>query len=187
MVFTWSVITCFISILSHVWSYSFRLLMHHLMLTKPFLAVTSLMLFPAFSLPQIMICAFSQAPRMLWLWFSHPVLLSSSYKESCPAFWLSHYLLLILSTTSPTPQLNYLCPSTAVESSVPFSPLQQHFTVLLITPLADCISQAHNQRRSNFCSYSFSAALIFWEPQKYWDTGILYFLMAAAVENAALL
>lgn len=60
-VFHFSVITCFINILlSHVWSYSFRLLMHHLMLTKPFLAVTSLMLFPAFSLPQSMICAFSQ-------------------------------------------------------------------------------------------------------------------------------
>lgn len=45
-----------------------------------------------------------------------------------------------------------------------FHSLQQHFTVFLIIPLADCSSQAHNQR-SNFCSWSFSAYLKFWEPQ----------------------
>lgn len=70
----------------HVWSYSFKLLMHHLLLTKSFLAVTSLMLFPAFSLPQSMFCAFSQAPWMLWMWCSCPVLLTNTYEESSPAF-----------------------------------------------------------------------------------------------------
>lgn len=130
--------------------------MHHLMLTKPFLAVTSLMLFPAFSLAQSMFCAF---PRHHGCYGCDSVAQFFS-----PTPMRNHLLLSNLVTTcfSSTPQLNYTCLSM---SGVRFSSLQQHFTVLLIIPLDDCISQAHNHRRSNFCSWSFSASLKFWEPE----------------------
>lgn len=157
MVFSFTIITCFISILSHVWSYSFRLLMHHLMLTKPFLAV---------SIPCVISCLFSSPNHVLCILPGtmdalNMIQLPSSSVQllwGTISWFLSDYLLLILSTTSPTPQLTCSCLSM---SNVPFSSLQQHFTVLLIIPLADCISQAHNQTRSHFCSWSFSTSLKF--------------------------